>query len=99
MAKKLVVDRYVVDSLMPDLVGHDRQPSAFLVYLHLWARGGGSARRAIAASHATVAADTGLSKSAVQAAIRVLRRRRLIEQRKASPTAVPDYVVLKPWRR
>jgi hypothetical protein len=30
------VDDYVVDTLMADLVGHDRQPSAFLVYLYLW---------------------------------------------------------------
>ncbi len=30
------LDSYVVDSLLPDLVGHDRQPSAFLVYLVLW---------------------------------------------------------------
>ena len=28
-------DPYLLDSLMPDLVGHDRQPSAFLVYLYL----------------------------------------------------------------
>ena len=32
------VDEYVVDTLMADLVGHDRQPSAFLVYLFLWRR-------------------------------------------------------------
>jgi hypothetical protein len=29
------LDDYVVDVLMPDLVGHDRHPSAFLVYLFL----------------------------------------------------------------
>ena len=27
------LDAYVLDVLMPDLVGHDRRPSAFLVYL------------------------------------------------------------------
>ena len=32
---------YVLDTLMADLVGHDRQPSAFLVYLHLWRRTAG----------------------------------------------------------
>src|SRR5690349_10544746 len=31
------VDDYVIDVLMRDLVGHDRAPSAFLVYLYLWA--------------------------------------------------------------
>lgn len=32
----VTVDAYILDSLMPDLIGHDRQPSAFLVYLCLW---------------------------------------------------------------
>src|ERR1041385_7594092 len=32
------LDRYVIDVLMRDLVGHDHTPSAFLVYLWLWAR-------------------------------------------------------------
>lgn len=32
----VLVDAYIVETLMPDLVGHDRQPSAFLVYLYLW---------------------------------------------------------------
>jgi len=32
------IDAYVLDNLMADLVGHDRQPSAFLVYLFLWRR-------------------------------------------------------------
>jgi hypothetical protein len=27
----LPLDAYIIDTLMPDLVGHDRQPSAFLV--------------------------------------------------------------------
>ena len=30
------LDPYVIDTLMADLIGHDRQPSAFLVYLLLW---------------------------------------------------------------
>ena len=29
------LDAYIIDTLMPDLVGHDRQPSAFIVYLYL----------------------------------------------------------------
>jgi hypothetical protein len=32
------VDHYVVDVLLRDLVGHDRSPAAFLVYLFLWRR-------------------------------------------------------------
>jgi hypothetical protein len=32
----LALDPYVVDVLLPDLVGHDRSPAAFLVYIYLW---------------------------------------------------------------
>jgi hypothetical protein len=92
------IDSYVVDTLMPDLVLHDHQPSAFLVYLQLWYRstaGKGRARM----SHQEVADATGLSKSAVQAAIRTLARRRLIRSTRESSTAVPQYAVLRPWKR
>ena len=62
---------------MADLVLHDHQPSAFLVYLHLWYRSAGS-KAAVRTSHREMVDATGLSKSAVQAAIRALSRRRLI---------------------
>jgi DNA-binding MarR family transcriptional regulator len=93
---RLVLDRHVVDVLMPDLVGHDHQPSAFIVYLYLWSRksrGG----RAVAASLQQIASDTGLSKSAVQQALRRLRRRRLVASRQATATSVPEHLVLRPW--
>lgn len=92
-------DAYVVETLMPDLVGHDRQPSAFLVYLYLAHRAAGARARSVAVSLQTVAADTGLSKSAVQRGMRTLSRRRLIRTEKASVTAVPSYTVLRPWLR
>src|SRR3954466_13202136 len=92
------LDAYVVDTLMADLVLHDRQPSAFLVYLQLWFRSAGR-RTAVAVSHQAMAEATGLSKSAVQAAVRTLTRRRLIRAARASATAVPAYTVLRPWRR
>ena len=38
MPKTVAFDTYVVDTLMPVLVGHDGQPSAFLVYLFLWSQ-------------------------------------------------------------
>ena len=41
-ATTIPLDAYIVDTLMPDLVGHDRQPSAFLVYLYLWRQTHGS---------------------------------------------------------
>jgi DNA replication protein DnaD len=42
---------------------------------------------------------TGLSKSAVQQAIRCLSGRKLIGVTRVSITATPEYKVLKPWRR
>jgi Helix-turn-helix domain len=93
------LDAYVIDALMPDLVGHDRQPSAFIVYLYLWRHARGRRTRRATASLQRIAADTGLSKSAVQQAIRTLRRRRLLQSQQASATAVPEYTLLQPWRR
>jgi hypothetical protein len=92
-------DPYLLDSLMPDLVGHDRQPSAFLVYLYLSHRAARERARAVAISLQVIAVDTGLSKSAVQAGLRTLVRRRLLRVEKASRTAVASYVVLRPWIR
>jgi hypothetical protein len=88
----------VVDTLMPDLVLHDHQPSAFLVYLQLWYRSA-AGRTRVRLSHQDVADATGLSKSAVQASVRTLIRRRLIRATRESPTAVPQYAVLRPWKR
>jgi DNA-binding transcriptional ArsR family regulator len=93
------VDDYVLETLMPDLVGHDRSPSAFLVYLHLWHRTAGARDRRTPVSLARMAEDTGLSKSAVQAALRLLKRRKLVKAERDSPTAVPVYEVLRPWVR
>lgn len=92
------LDSYVMETLMPDLVLHDRQPSAFLVYLHLWYRTAGR-RAPLRASHQEMVDATGLSKSAVQGAIRTLTRRRLVRGTREHSTAVPEYSVLRPWRR
>jgi DNA-binding transcriptional MocR family regulator len=93
------LDRYVIDTLMPDLVGHDKQPSAFIVYLYLWSRGATLKNRRAPASLQQMSLDTGLSKSAVQQAIRTLRRRKLLTSRQASATSVPEYALAAPWRR
>lgn len=95
----LSLDPYVVDSLLPDLVGHDRSPAAFLVFLYLWRRTLGERRRVVVASYREIAADVGLSKAAVQLAVKRLRARRLLEVQRASITAVPEYRVLRPWQR
>ena len=75
-----------------------KRPSAFLVYLHLWYRAA-ERRKAVRASHADIVNATGLSKSSVQGAIRALARRRLIRSTRETSTAVPEYTVLRPWRR
>ena len=98
-SRSLRLDAYVVDVLLPDLVGHDRHPSAFLVYLHLWRRSAGSRRRAEPASLRSIADATGLSKRSVQAALATLARRRLVALTRVSPTAVPVIAVLRPWER
>ena len=98
MKQQFRVDAYVAETLMADLVLHDHQPSAFLVYLQLWYRStAGPARTRL--SHQDLAHATGLSKSAVQAAIRTLTRRKLIRATRESQTAIPHYVVLRPWQR
>jgi hypothetical protein len=99
MARWIRLDRYVLDTLMADLVGHDRSASSFLVYLALWSRASGRRRMVARASHRELAEETGLSKSAVQSAVRNLLRRRLVAAARASPTAVPEYTVHRPWRR
>ena len=97
--KTLRMDSFIVETLMPDLVGHDKKPSAFVVYLYLCGRLARERSRKVAASHQTIADDTGLSKSGVQMSVRHLLRRRLIRSELAARTATPVYSVLRPWRR
>jgi len=92
------VDDYVFDVLMRDLVGHDQQPAAFLVYLWLYGRSARRAWRPVAASLRMIADETGLSKSAVQQAVAALRRNELLATTRAHPTAVPEHQVLRHWR-
>lgn len=98
MRTYLHIDHYVVDVLMRDLAGHDRRPAAFLVYLHLWAHTWGAERRSVRTSHSRVASATGLSRRTVQNALSLLLRRRLVRVSKTGATAVPEYVVARPWR-
>ena len=92
------IDDYVLDVLMRDLVGHDQQPAAFLVYLWLYGRAVRQNWRPVAASLRMIADETGLSKSAVQSAIVALKRNELIATRRASATAMPRHRVLRHWR-
>ena len=99
MPQPLPLDRYVVDVLMRDLVGHDRMPSAFLVYLWLWRMSRGEGRDKVGASLQSLATRTGLSKSAVQKAVRRLAERGLVAATRARATDAPTYEVREPWRR
>ena len=92
-----MIDDYITDVLLRDLVGHDRRPVSFLVYLWLSAE---QARRgaAVQISYQELAENIGISKSSVQAAASWLRRRKLLAASKENVTAVPRYTVLTPWK-
>ena len=94
----IVLDDYVIESLMPDLVGHDHHPSAFLLYLALW-RLTGAGERETVASLRQLADETGLSRRAVQDAVARLATRQLVEVRRGGITDVPAYRLLRPWVR
>lgn len=92
-------DSYVLDTLMADLIGHDRQPSAFIVYLFLWRHTHGAGRATAQLSLLDLSTGTGLSKRAVQEALRWLSKRRLLSLQRESITAIPVYTVRRPWVR
>jgi hypothetical protein len=96
-AMSLHLDPYVVDTLMPDLVGHDHRASAFIVYLFFVRQGATETSRSSQVSLARIAEGTGLSRRAVQDAIALLKRRRLLSVTSESRTAVPEYVARQPW--
>jgi DNA-binding GntR family transcriptional regulator len=97
--KEIPFDSHVFDVLLADLVGHDKRPTAFVLYAWLWAMTRGAQRKTAFFSYQTLSDRTGLSKSSVQRATAWLARRQLIRVRRRSPTAVPQYTVLTPWVR
>ena len=97
VTRQLSVAPYLVDVLMRDLAGHDRSPSAFIVYLWLWRHSRGEGRESVGASLQTIATHTGRSKSAVQAAVGRLKQRGLVEGSRRHQTDAPIYTVHEPW--
>jgi len=93
------LDPHIVDALLPDLVGHDKRPSAFVLYLWLYAMTKGVGRRTAFFSYQMLTDRTGLSKRAVQRAVAHLEKRHLVRVARSSPTAVPEYAVTAPWLR
>jgi len=93
------LDAYVFEVLMPNLVGHDRRPAAFVVYLYLLHCAETLGRDQVPASLQTIALKTGLSKSAGQVALRHLKRRGLVGEDEVGTQVNPVRQVLRPWRR
>ncbi len=96
---KIEIDPYIIETLMPDLVGHDRQPTAYFVYLFLWFEAKKSKKKAVQFSLREIAECTGVSRRSIQSATATLIRRKLIETKREHATDVPIYRVLCPWRR
>src|SRR5580704_5276034 len=92
-----VLDDYVIDVLMRDLVGHDRRPVSFLVYLWLAAE---QQRRnsVVQVSYQELSECIGVSKSSIQAAVNWLVGRTLIATSKENATAMARYTVFTPWK-
>jgi hypothetical protein len=96
---QLMLDAYLIDCLLPDLVGHDRRLASFVIYLYLYRHAAQQANWSVHMSHQSIAAATGLSRSAVQSALAHLQNRQLIATTRAHATAVPLHRVLRPWLR
>jgi len=95
----IALDPHVIDALLPDLVGHDKRPAAFVLYLWLWAMTHGVSRKTAFFSYQALSDRTGLSKRSVQRAVAWLEGRQLLRVPRKSTTAVPEYIVLTPWKR
>jgi len=95
----LSIDPHLLDVLLPDLVGHDKRPSSFVLYLWLYGMTRGVGRKSAFFSYQMLTDRTGLSKRAVQRAVEHLKRRQLVRVAHKSPTAVPEYFVTTPWIR
>ncbi|MFO0968350.1 MAG: hypothetical protein U0793_22575 [Gemmataceae bacterium] len=95
----IAIEPYVIDCLLPDLVGHDRLLSSFIVYLFLYRQAAQHENWSVRLSHRAIAGATGLSRSAVQSALAHLQKRQLIASSRAHPTAVPMHMVQRPWLR
>jgi hypothetical protein len=95
--ERCLIDAHVIDVLMPDLVGHDRRPATFLVYLFLLRQASKRRRDTVSISLQTIATKTGLSKSTVQTALRHLRRRGLVDPGITATVTAPARRILRPW--
>ena len=93
----IYLDDYVLDDLMRDLVGHDRRPATYLVYVWLAAEQQ-RRKKPVVISYSELAESTGLSKTSAQAAVGWLVRRRMLSVTKENVTATPSYMIQTPWK-
>ena len=96
---EVTLDPYLLDCLLPDLVGHDRRLASYVIYLYLYRQASEETDWSVHMSHQAIASATGLSRSAVQSALAHLQNRQLIATSRAHATAVPLHRVLRPWLR
>ncbi len=92
---QIELDPYVVEVLMPDLVGHDRRASAYLIYLVIAASPGGR----LAVGYSRLAERAGISRRSAQAGVAHLARRGLLSVTRRGATDTSEYRALTPWRR
>jgi hypothetical protein len=91
------LDCYVVDVLLPDLVGHDRKPAAFLVLIRLLCTSDRRRKDLVEMSLQEIATSTGLAKSTVQAAIRHLKHRGFLDPDTQATTSKPLRKIVRSW--
>jgi hypothetical protein len=96
--ERIGMDAYVIDALLPDLIGHDRRPSALIVYLYLWRKTRGGARATVA-SLSMIASATGLAKRSAQNGLTHLLRRDLVSTKRATTTGAATISLHCHWRR
>ena len=93
-SKKIGIDGYALVTLMREFKELNK-PSAFLVYLYLFVMARETGRSSVPASHQSIADETGLSKSSVQSAVRLLNKHRFIRSKKKTQTSTPDHELLR----
>jgi len=93
--RPIQLDSYVVDVLLPDLAGHDRRASAFLIYLVIAASPGGK----LAIGYGGLAERAGVSRRSAQAAVAHLAGRGLLAINRRGATEASEYQALSAWRR
>src|SRR5437660_876345 len=58
---QVTLDAYLLDCLLPDLVGHDRRLASFIIYLYLYRQASQQANWSVRMWHQSIAAGTGLA--------------------------------------